>query len=132
MFKKVFFAAAVLAAGFIVSGGELVVATKGKSDYVIVIPSKSSSNLDREYDGVAKVLKKIIKLRSGADMQICRENKLVPGKKAIFIGQTAGAAKAGAARKSWKNNQYQLKAVNGNIYLNGRFISDRSVESNLL
>ena len=119
MFKKVFFAAAVLAAGFIVSGGELVVASEGESDYVIVIPSKSSSNLDREYDGVAKVLKEIIKLRSGADMQICRENELVPGKKAIFIGQTAGAVKAGAARKSWKNNQYQLKAVNGNIYLNG-------------
>jgi hypothetical protein len=96
--------------------GELVIADKGKSDYVIAIPS-SASNQERFVGGeLASHLEKM----SGVKFEVATENTLPAGKKIISIGNTSFSQKAGIDQSKLQDEAIIIRTTSeGNLILSG-------------
>ena len=116
--KRILLSLAVALSFAVLCGSELSIVKAGKSDYCIAIPENGSSNLMREYRNSAQLLRELISRRTGVKLQVVSEKEVKPGKPAIYVGHTAAAAKRNM-QKSWKLNEYRMKADKGDIFLLG-------------
>ncbi|MBE6385971.1 MAG: DUF4838 domain-containing protein [Lentisphaerae bacterium] len=119
--KKVFilfFAAGVSAALF---SAELVIADGKTSAYQIVVPESSGNKrLDHFVTLGGKVLRTAVRKASGAELPLVTETKKIPGKPAIFVGNTGALKKAGLSCKDLAPWEYVIKTVGKDIYIYGR------------
>jgi hypothetical protein len=117
-FLILFFAAGVSAALF---SAELVIADGKRSDYQIVVPESSGNKrLDHFVTLGGKVLRTAIRKTSGAELPLVTETKKLPGKPAIFVGNTGALKKAGLSSKDFAPWEYAVKVVGKDIYIYGK------------
>ena len=99
---------------FAISGAELTIAEKGKSDYEIVLPD-GNNELSPFYAEAGRMISDSIRSANGTILPVIQESRRSPGKKAIFIGPVK-ALKDCMPSGYW---EYRIKNQNGNIYLYG-------------
>ena len=76
----------------------VIVADKGKSDYQIVVPESCGDKTLDEYVTLGgKVIQTAVFKAAGVKLPLVTESKMIPGKPAIYVGNTKAAAKAGKA-----------------------------------
>lgn len=115
LLRKLMLAAALLFTGMIANAEELVLTDNGKSDYVIVIPV----NAPRQVQRGANDLRSYLKQMTGAELPICTEDKVPPGKAQIALGATQTAKAAGIIPEQLKREERILKTSGKNLILTG-------------
>ena len=119
--KNIFLALLLAAGGALLTAADLTVAEKGRSDYQIVVPeSTGNARLDHFVTLGGKVLRTAIRKASGAEVPLVTEGKKLPGKPAIFVGNTAALKKAGLSSDGFAPWEYVIKTVGKDIYIYGR------------
>ena len=99
----------------ILSGGEIVIAENGRSDYEIVVP-EDGDELSPFYLEAGKMLSESIFRAVSVRIPLLREHQRTPGKKALFIGP-AGAAGSETPAGRW---EYRIEVQkNRNVRLYG-------------
>ena len=113
--NKLFYAAAFLLFAICLEGADFTFARNGKTQYVIAIPEKPAG-FDRQ---AADDLRHYLGKMTGADFRIVAESEVPAGKKAIYVGQTAYAGKAGVDLGQLTAEEWVIKNAGENLILSG-------------
>lgn len=119
---RVWIITSLLVCSGVVAAADLNIVRDGRSEYVIVTPTKPSDAEDLAAKEIARYLKKI----SGADIAIQREDASgeIPAK-AIIISKTGGLASAGDGFISTEDDSIEVRPRGESLLLRGK--SDRAV-----
>ena len=117
--KKISIIAVFLCSLFL-TGAELFVIKEGKSPYAIVYADKSSVPGIVSYNAIAAdTLRGLLFHSTKVRLPVYRESTFKNNRKAIFIGNTAAAQKAGLTPEKWQIWEHRIDVKDGNIYLHG-------------
>ena len=112
---------AVLLCSLFLTGAELFVIKEGKSPYAIVYADKSSVPGIVNYNAIAAdTLRGLLFHATKVRLPIYRESTFKNTHKAIFIGNTAAAKKAGLTPEKWQKC-FPLLICAGQLQGNGYF-----------
>ena len=100
----------------------LTVADGKTSDYQIVIPDAGNAEdyLNEHIALGGKVIQTAIRKASGAVLPLVRESAKLPGKPAIYVGNTKAAAEAGLSSGNFKLWEHAIVVRNRDIFCFGR------------
>lgn len=89
----------------------------GKSEYFILIPEEATE----KEEFAASELQLFIKEATGAELEICKEDKADTGKNFLSVGETKAAKSAGVAPtyEEVNSNGFVLKTVDDDCYIKG-------------
>ena len=109
-----------LLSAVVLSAADLTVIQNGKSSYAIVYADSSPVPGIATYNAVAAdTLKKLLYYSTKANLPAYKESAFKHDRKAIFIGNTAAAQKAGLTPAKWEIWEHRIDVRDGNIYLHG-------------
>jgi hypothetical protein len=101
------------------SAADLVIATKGKCDYQIVIPDKCPDEIvDHWLQASAKLMQAVFD-RNGFKIEVVRESSRAPDKHGIYLGATRLAGASGINLGQYNDWTYHLKAVGEDLIIAG-------------
>lgn len=106
---------------FDISQGQQPVALvkDGKAQVVIVVPQPANRHFHETVQNMAlKTLTGCVKARTGIDLQVVKA-KDYQGEKAIFLGNSPAAAKAGFEFKDLKPEHFRIMTRDGNVAIIG-------------
>lgn len=100
----------------------LTVADGGKSDYQIVVPDPVAGEkfLHNYISLGGQLIQSSIRKASGAELPLVTESKKIPGKPAIFVGNTRAAAKAGLSSGDFKLWEHAIVVKGKDIFCYGK------------
>ena len=102
-------------------GFGLTVAEKGKSNYQIVVPDSSGDfHLDGYVELGGKVIKTAVFKAAGARISVVKESQMIPGKPAIFVGNTRALKKAGLSSEKFALWEHSIVVKGKNIFIYGK------------
>lgn len=118
--KKTWLVLTVLAAAVALQAADLTIAAGKRSDYQIVVPETSGNKTLDDYVTLGgKVIKTALRKAAGVDVPLLTESKMIPGKPAIFVGNTKAALKAGLSSKGFDRWEHAIAVKGKNIYCYG-------------
>ena len=119
MKKTLFLALTVLCCAW--AQAAVVVADNGKSAYQIVVPETSGDKTLDDYVTLGgKVIQTAIFKAAGVKVPLMTESKMIPGKPAIFVGNTKAAAKAGLSSKNFAAWEHAIAVRGKDIFCFGK------------
>ncbi len=102
-------------------GFALTVAEGSRSNYQIVVPDGSGdSQLDKYIELGGKVISTAVYKASGAKIPVVKESKMVPGKPAIFVGNTRALKNAGLSSGKFALWEHSIAVKGKNIFVYGK------------
>ena len=105
----------------VLQGAPLTVADGKKSDYQIVIPeSCGNAQVDGYVALGGKVIQTALRKATGASVPLVTESKKIPGKPAIYVGNTKAAAKAGLSSAKFVNWEHAIAVKGKDIFCYGK------------
>ena len=117
--KRFFFLSAFFSV-LLLSGADLPVIQNGKSSYAIVFADKSPYPGVSVYNSIAAdTLRNLLYHSTKVKLPVYKESAFPNKRKAIFIGNTAAAKKAGLTPAKWEIWEHRIDVKEGNIYLHG-------------
>ena len=109
------------AALFCCCGTELLIADGNKSSYQIVVQDPAGNKgLDDFVFLGGKLLQETVFKAAGAKLPLVREAKRIPGKPAIFIGNTKALAKAGLSTQNFLRWEHAVTVKGQDIFIYGK------------
>ena len=116
MKKKLLF----LAAFAVLPCFALSVAEGTKSAYQIVVPDETANKtLDGFVELGGKVIRTAIRKASGAELPLVKESGMIPGKPAIFVGNTRALKAAGLSTEGFAPWEHGIQVKGKNIFVYG-------------
>ncbi len=107
--------------GFSLAAADLTIAAGKKSDYQIVVPeSCGNKTLDQYVTLGGKVIRTALKKAAGVELPLVTESKMIPGKPAIFVGNTKAAAKLGLSSANFDRWEHAIAVKGKDIYCYGK------------
>ena len=104
----------------LLSGADLEIIGSGKTNYAIVYADSAPVPGIAVYNSIAAdTLHKLFRHATGVRLPIYKESAFPNDRKAIFIGNTAAARKAGLTPPKWEIWEHRIDVKEGNIYLHG-------------
>ena len=101
-------------------GADLTIAAGKNSNYQIVVPeSCGNTTLDKYVALGGQVIQTAIRKATGAQLPLVTESKKLPGKPAIYVGNTKAAAKAGFSSKNFDRWEHVIAVKGKDIYCYG-------------
>lgn len=101
-------------------GADLEIFANGKTDYAIVYADGSDVPGITVYNSIAAdTLRRLFRKKGGVTLPVYKESAFPNNRKAIFIGNTGAARKAGLTPEKWGIWEHRIDVKNGNIYLHG-------------
>ncbi len=94
---------------------DLILADRGSSDYVIIIPD----NTDKQTKESAATFSDIFRQMTGVELPVCQEGKEPAGKNRIAIGATGTAEKAGVKTAALAREEQVIKTAGKDLILTG-------------
>ncbi|MBR2372951.1 MAG: DUF4838 domain-containing protein [Lentisphaeria bacterium] len=123
--KKTVFLILCCAALSVCCGADLIIADGNKSSYQIVVQNSTGNDaLDEFITLGGKLLQHTIFKASGAKLPLVTEAKRLPGKPAIFIGNTAALGKLGISTGNFVRWEHAITVKDKDIYIYGKDISN--------
>ena len=110
----------------------VIVADKGKSDYQIVVPESCGDKTLDEYVTLGgKVIQTAVFKAAGVKLPLVTESKKLPGKPAIYVGNTKAAAKAGLLSKNFAAWEHAIVVKGKDIFCYGKDAGNPYKKSNM-
>ncbi|MBO5793014.1 MAG: DUF4838 domain-containing protein [Lentisphaeria bacterium] len=114
------------------AAAELTIAAGKKSDYQIVVPeSCGNKTLDKYITLGGQVIRTALKKAAGVELPLVTESKMIPGKPAIFVGNTKAAAKLGLSSKNFDRWEHAIVVKGKDIYCYGKDAGNPYKKSNM-
>ena len=102
------------------AGADLQIIGGGKSSYAIVWADQSPVPGIAVYNAVtADTVRNLLRFSTKVTLPIYKESEFKNNFKAIYIGNTQAARKAGLAPEKWEIWEHRIDVKDGNIYLHG-------------
>ena len=100
----------------------LTIADGKRSDYQIVVPDPADGEkfLHKYVSLGGQLIQNAIKKASGAELPLVTESKMIPGKPAIYVGNTKAAAKNGLSSKNFKLWEHAIVVRGKDVFCYGR------------
>ena len=119
--KKTVFLLLCCAAFSLCCGAELIIADGNKSPYQIVVQNATGNKALDEFIALGgKLLQHTIFKASGAKLPLVTEAKRLPGKPAIFIGNTGALKKLGISTGNFVRWEHAITVKDKDIYIYGK------------
>ncbi len=110
----------------------VIVADKGKSDYQIVVPESCGDKTLDEYVTLGgKVIQTAVFKAAGVKLPLVTESKKLPGKPAIYVGNTKAAANAGLSSKNFAAWEHAIAVRGKDIFCYGKDAGNPYKKSNM-
>ena len=119
--KRTMILAVFVAAFSLCRGADLLISDGGGSAYQIVVQDPGdSAGLDEFVFLGGKLLQHTIFRATGAKLPLVRESERIPGKPAIFIGNTRALAEQGLSSRDFTRWEHAVTVRGKNIFLYGK------------
>ena len=117
---KRFFIFTLAVLSLCLAGADLQIIGGGKSAYAIVWADQSPVPGIAVYNAVtADTVRNLLRFSTKVTLPIYKESEFKNNRKAIYIGNTNAARKAGLAPEKWEIWEHRIDVKDGNIYLHG-------------
>ncbi|NLF92695.1 MAG: DUF4838 domain-containing protein [Oligosphaeraceae bacterium] len=123
--NRILTALVILSTCGLAQAADLIIAQSNHTDYQIVVPDAVGDEQLQAYVELGgKVLQTAIRKAAGASAPLVREVDCVPGKPALFIGNTAALQKAGLSSDAFEPWEHAIAVRGQDIYIYGRDLAN--------